>query len=359
VWNPTAVAWLGLLFTPLWSATLAALNARRLQLPLPWWRPLAIAGGGIFLDVFLNGLFLDSYLVSLLLYLLAAGLIAYLDLLPQRQAYESACRAGRPHQRWALQLLAGSPLGLLVIVGFVIVPLHSLFRPLTPREVCERFARADEVKDVEGMNRYSTMNMREAVLASTKLPVAEGDRAYYEFTEEGPPPDAPDTYLVAFRLFSTQGGKRSKLEGVYHLVQRYNAWKVEDVYLVSVDGQALPHWVAVSEALPQFVRQTEGTSGKRSLADLKTQQESSRAAKGETAWTASRRVAAQEATKHGVNWLFSPSGQARLLAIFGFIAGGVSALWRRLKGQKGTTLTCTGGQQGGSQPASPTRIGQL
>ncbi len=169
-WNPTAVAWLGLLFTPLWSGAMAALNARQLRLPLPRWRALAIAGGWLVAEVLVNGLLLNSFLVSLLLYLLAVGLIASLDLRPQRPAYEAVSRPGRPHPRWALPVLAGSPLAVLTVLGFVAYPLYSLLRPLTPREVSQRFARASEVNDLAGMRRYSTMNLWAAVAVAAKRP---------------------------------------------------------------------------------------------------------------------------------------------------------------------------------------------
>jgi len=36
-WNPTAILWLGVLFTPVWAGIMAALNNRRLGLAHPSW----------------------------------------------------------------------------------------------------------------------------------------------------------------------------------------------------------------------------------------------------------------------------------------------------------------------------------
>jgi hypothetical protein len=70
-WNPVVIAWLGLLFSPVWSGTMAALNGHRLGLRLPLWRPLGIGVGALLLS-FGQSFVLGWYVLDLVLYLGAA-----------------------------------------------------------------------------------------------------------------------------------------------------------------------------------------------------------------------------------------------------------------------------------------------
>ena len=41
-WDPRTIGWLGLIFSPFWSGIMAVVNARRLRMEQPAWRPIVI-----------------------------------------------------------------------------------------------------------------------------------------------------------------------------------------------------------------------------------------------------------------------------------------------------------------------------
>jgi hypothetical protein len=237
-WNPLAVAWLGLLFTPLWCGILAALNSRRLPLVAPWWRPLALGLGWLAVSV-LCGLVVDSLPLDLLLYVGAVGLLWFVDLRPQQQAYArlQAARPGRDAS-WVWPSVAGAPLAVLSVLGFVVLPLL----PLGPREVCERFV---EARTAPEMARYTTGNLRPALETLAKLE-DQGDMGHFELTGEEPAPPDVGGHLVGFRQTFTQDGRPAQVEGLFHLVRWDGSWKIEDMYLVSVNRQPLARWFSLA-----------------------------------------------------------------------------------------------------------------
>ena len=78
-WNPVVIAYLGLIFTPMWSGVMAALNGSRLGSACPAWRPLLIGFGYLLVSVLL-GMVIDSTLCDWILYL-AAGAVMWLAVL--------------------------------------------------------------------------------------------------------------------------------------------------------------------------------------------------------------------------------------------------------------------------------------
>ncbi len=118
-WNPVAIAWLGLLFSPVWVGIMAALNGRRLRTAAPRWRPLTIAVGALALDLFIQW-FVSYRLADFVLYGGAVWLIWFLDLRPQREAF-LGFRQRQPNATagWGWPSAAGAPLAFVVVLVFV------------------------------------------------------------------------------------------------------------------------------------------------------------------------------------------------------------------------------------------------
>src|SRR5205823_6630242 len=98
-WNPRTIAWLGLLFSPVWMGIMATINGRRLGIGLPLWRPLLIGIGAPLFDWLVEAVLVDSLIVHVGLYLGSLWSIWYLDLGPQavalgKQDVDAGQRAG-------------------------------------------------------------------------------------------------------------------------------------------------------------------------------------------------------------------------------------------------------------------------
>ena len=88
-WNPRVIAWLGLLFSPVWMGIMVAVNARRLHAGLHIWRPVVIGIGATVLDVFILAMVFDWYIFELALYLSTIWLIWRLDLRRQINPFDT------------------------------------------------------------------------------------------------------------------------------------------------------------------------------------------------------------------------------------------------------------------------------
>lgn len=227
-WNPRTIAWLGLLFSPVWAGIMAALNARRLQAALPLWRPLAIGIGATVLDMFVpTGGF---YLVDLAFYLGALWLIWQVDLRRQLPLFEAQTARGR-RGGWLWPSLAGSPLALAVLLGFVVAP----FWPLEPREVCQRFVEARTAQEAQAYATTKLWPAIEAMFAQKDDPDFQGR---FDLTDEAEAPPAIGGYLVGYRLYAEPKGEAAFLvEGFFHLKQIEGTWKIEDWYFTSQNNE--------------------------------------------------------------------------------------------------------------------------
>jgi hypothetical protein len=124
-WNPYAIALLGVFFSPIWVGIMAVLNAGRLGLNLPVWRPLAIGFGSLALAIVVDAV-ADLYLLDILFYCGALGLLWYFDLQPQCAAYGLHAGKGQPTGGWLIPLLSGAPVAVLVFLVFIVAPLMPL-----------------------------------------------------------------------------------------------------------------------------------------------------------------------------------------------------------------------------------------
>ncbi len=122
-WNPLAIAWLGLVFSPIWSAIMAALNARRLGGDLPKGLPILVASGLFLTDVGIGLLVFESNVLSLLLFVVAAWLVWRLGLRPQLVPYNANAAFTRQSAGWLVPALAGAPAAVIVFCVFIVSPL--------------------------------------------------------------------------------------------------------------------------------------------------------------------------------------------------------------------------------------------
>jgi hypothetical protein len=159
-WDPCIIAWLGLVFSPFWSGAMAALNARRLGIDLPIWRPMIVALVGFTLDILLALLGMSSYLVSVALFVGAAWLIWHFDLKLQVEAHRQRASASQDHWHWFFPLLAGGPLGTLVFLAFIVAPML----PPTPEYVqannlgVEQLQRGEYEQAIKSFDRVIQLN---------------------------------------------------------------------------------------------------------------------------------------------------------------------------------------------------------
>jgi hypothetical protein len=220
------------------------------------------------------GWYVASYLLCLLLYGGALGLIAWLDLLPQRELFRQNAAGPRERRAWLVPCLAGAPLALAAFLYFVAAPVTVALTPPEPREVCQSFIDA---KDAKGKASYTTNNLHDALDTLARLESMDG--ASTELTGEGPANPDVGGYYVGFRITY----KAKPLEGAYLLVQRDGKWKIEEVYLTAFNGRPIDPPAPLSVVYPELKEATDlasrsdkGGSGKQlTPADKKAKRPSS------------------------------------------------------------------------------------
>lgn len=257
-WNPAWIAWLGLLFTPLWTAIMAAVNARRLGMDAPWYRPVGIVAAWIVMDELVAYWVGESWWYSILS--LAANLFVLwaVDLEPQIQVYRARQRPSAG--AWG-PCLAGAPLGLLTILALVIAPLL----PLQPRQVCERLMQADSEAEIK---KYATPRLWPAMSAALKLD--DDTPKEFELTNEAEvAAEYGGGHLVGYAaVFTTPQGK-STMEGELQLIETGDEWKVNEMLVTAIDGETLNTPFAFSSSYQQVLQaQRTFEAGKAAKAKL-------------------------------------------------------------------------------------------
>jgi hypothetical protein len=281
-WNPATIAWLGLVFTPLWAGVMAAINSKRLRSPISMWLPLLIGFGYLGFDWALSAVGIESYVLDLLLYGGVVLLLWGVVLKPQSALFAPwQMPAAGPQGSWVWPTVAGVPLALLAISAFVIAPLL----PWEPREVCERFLKATSAKQAEP---YVTVNLLPALQALEKAGSADSNAPFHlELTDEGPAPANVGGYFVGCRGVFMEAGQPQQVEGVFHLVNWTNAWKIEDLYFTTVNRQPLEPWLSLARDYA-ILRQSSPpplTPRGSGPADANPRASSAPQGKGQTFWT--------------------------------------------------------------------------
>jgi hypothetical protein len=170
------------------------------------------------------------YLVDLALYLGALWLIWQVDLRRQVPLFEAQSARGR-RGGWLWPSLAGSPLALVVLLGFVVAP----FWPLEQREVCQRFVEARTAKEAQ---QYSTTKLWPAIEAMFAQKDDPDFQGRFDLTDEAEAAPAVGGYLVGYRLYGEPKGEAAFLvEGFFHLKQQEGVWKIEDWYFTSQNNE--------------------------------------------------------------------------------------------------------------------------
>lgn len=261
-WSPEVIVWLGLLFSPIWAGIMAAVNARRLGMSLPVWRPVVIGLGATLLDMLISALLFDSLIVDLILYLGALGLIWRLDLMPQVEPYQARKAACGTQAHWLVPSLAGSPAAALVLFAFILAPLM----PLEPREVCQRFVNVSSAKEAK---RYTTARLwpaLEALLAQDADPSFDEQ---FELTDEADAPAEIGGCVVGYRVYGRPKGEPAFLvEGFFHLKNFEGNWKIEDWYLCSFNNQKAPEPLSVAVDYQQLLPETPASTSDESKASV-------------------------------------------------------------------------------------------
>lgn len=241
-WNPEAIGILSVVFTVVWGGVMTAVNARRLGMPAPWWRPVGIGVAYLVLDGLLGSWLGDSYLISLLIHLGSVGVLWVTDLDGQAKQFKSLSAGSNGEGKWLVPGLAGAPLALLSVIYFLIMP----FAPLEPREVCRRLFDAQTESEFK---KYATLKLQPALIALSKFD--EDSDAEYELL--GEEETAAGGRLVGFRMVGTDQGKPVSMDGYLHLLELDEGWRVDELYFTGFDGQAVDQPIPLSSNYQQIV----------------------------------------------------------------------------------------------------------
>jgi hypothetical protein len=262
-WNPVTVALLGIAFSPVWAGIMAAINTKRLGVTLPLWRPVAIGVGATILDILISSMLGDSLILDLVLYLGALALIWHIDIKPQIQSFRSRQIECGQQASWLVPGLAGSPLALLVLFGFVVSPLL----PLQPRDVCQRFVNARSLNEAK---RYTTTKLWPALAAMYGEKDDPDFKSQFELTAESAGPPELGGYVVGWRLYGESKGERGTTEGFFHLVNYGGPWKIEEWYFTAYNQERAESPMALSVAYPQLFPAVRNTPAMESSSPSST-----------------------------------------------------------------------------------------
>lgn len=235
-WNPAAIGWLSILFTPVWGGILAAVNARRLGRRGAVWAVLAGIGFLVLqipLVLIPFGLY-PPYWADLGAYLLTVLGFWAVALRPQAAAFRewAAAHPGTPAGGWAVPAALGSPLALLVAFSYGIDPLL----PIGPAEVCDRFVCAATAAEAK---RYATPALAPAVDAMYQTgPDGDGggDARFEFYGEQAAPPEMGGRVVWFFGVAVEEAGRTQVVEGYFHVVDGGSEWRVADMALTAAGG---------------------------------------------------------------------------------------------------------------------------
>jgi hypothetical protein len=206
--------------------------------------------------------------------------------------------------------VVGGVVGLAVLAA-VAYFLYEAVRPLTPREVFDRFDRAKTAADAK---RYATPNFHpviDAVANSFDEPADD-----VEYTHDGPAPAEFGGHFVGMRghLFVPEAGRRVRIDAVVHLLDR-DGWKVNDLIYMAADGRRLDPPVSLAAE----VRGAGGPAGRAGPAGQATR-----------AWYENKTN--QRAAAFGVLAALKAGGLKYALGVLAVVGGGLWALLRRANG---------------------------
>ena len=234
-WNPTALAWLTLLFTPVWGGVMAAVNGRRAGHRGSAGAGLVIGLGSTAANFAAGAVWVLPYWAELAWYLGTVFALWAVCFRPQREAYARIAVAdyrARAGGGWGLPTAAGTPLALVAVLVFVVAPLV----PPGPRQVCEAFAAAGTA--AEAAETVSAA-LRPALPGLFAARSAADPADAVELTDEAEAPADVGGYLVGFetRLRVGDGGGPVRVGGAFLLRDHGGAWKIDDLVFTAEEGQ--------------------------------------------------------------------------------------------------------------------------
>jgi hypothetical protein len=141
-WNPVALGWLSLIFTPIWAGIMAALNYDRLKLHGPRWRPVSIGFGSLILALMCDVVF-DSFFIDMAIYVGATALLWICDFLPQSAVYAVQPQTDNPPRHWLIPTFAGIPAAAVMVLTLIVA-----FRNTQPVDLTSSFVTADSAAPV-------------------------------------------------------------------------------------------------------------------------------------------------------------------------------------------------------------------
>lgn len=256
----------------------------------------------------------------------------------QRQRTEVAQPAsagqGRPRPAPAGNW-SGAVFAVLVLAFFGWLGYEWL-RPLSPREVCERFDKAKTAKEA---CRYCTLNLQPAVEEMFRQPNQEHPDDQFEYTQEAEAPADVGGYFVGVRgqFYMPEQRRRMQFDGVYQLIKS-DGWKIEDMYCFAVDRQQLPQPISFARDFSQRQgQQVGGQFAQHGVGNGPATTTSTQA----KAWYDNRGV--QQFTARGVGHFLTSGGGKALGAILCAALVGVLRFGREIFAALASALT---GQQG-------------
>jgi hypothetical protein len=140
--------------------------------------------------------------------------------------------APKPDRRAKLASWIG--VAVLVAGGYW---LYTLWKPLTPVQVCERI---NEAKTAAEAKRYAVPSFHPALDAIYAQPDATSESDDTGITGDGPAPAGVGGHFVGMTgtVFIPEFGRRVRFEVVVHLVE-HDGWKVNDLIYLTFDGRVI------------------------------------------------------------------------------------------------------------------------
>ena len=219
-WHPVILALLGIPFSPLWAAVMAAVNGERLGLKTPLLRPVGIAAGAFAADLILHRFSAPGW-TSFALYFGSLLAVWSTDLGEQWDPYRSARQSGAKSAAWGFPVLAG-----FVLVGVCFAADYYLYPP-GPRAVCERFA---EASDIASRKAWCSESLWKAL-----APFGMNGPIEVELLDEVPAQAPLTGCFIGFRHPFVAQGQLFVMDGAFYLTRSGETWKIEDIY-VTHDG---------------------------------------------------------------------------------------------------------------------------
>jgi hypothetical protein len=225
---------------------------------------------------------------------------------------------GQDHLEWtATPAMASTPAGqrssparrlagvavAALAVAFVGWLGYEWLRPLTPREVCERFDNARTAKEA---SPYCTLNLQPALETIFRRQQEVHPKDKFEYTQEGDAPANLGGYFVGARgqIYFPEENRFKQIDFIYHLIKS-DGWKIEDMYVLSLERQPLPGPISIARKYQLLIDQNAGgevqeaaRNGPAGAAPVQAKQ-----------WYDNRGV--QQATTRGIGHFLTPAAVRR------------------------------------------------